>query len=143
MYATAQDLIDRFGVKEMTRLSVPGDRSAEQPDTDVLERVIADASSFCDGYLRARYRVPVESPTRDLVQAVCHLARHELANQGAVDPTQQMTESRADTIRWLEQIASNRIDLGLPKAAGGEAPTRGASYSGRQAKIQRDELAGL
>ncbi len=55
-YATPQDLIDRFGERELIELTDP-DLVAVQ--SDKVTRAIADAQAFADSYLGRVYRLPL------------------------------------------------------------------------------------
>ena len=52
MYATVQDMIDRFGETHLIRLSRPEDRTAETVDEEKVNTALRDVSAVIDGYTR-------------------------------------------------------------------------------------------
>ena len=58
MYATPQDILDRYGD---TGLFLAGRTEEGLPDTSPLMTALEEASSEIDAALRGRYRLPVES----------------------------------------------------------------------------------
>ncbi|WP_142850987.1 gp436 family protein [Telmatospirillum sp. J64-1] len=76
MYATQQDMIDSFGEQRLIELT---DRQHNgEIDTAVLDRALDDARQMIDGYLAARYRLPL-SPVPGLVrQWACDIALYRL-----------------------------------------------------------------
>ncbi|MCR9123000.1 gp436 family protein [Oceaniradius stylonematis] len=143
MYATVQDMIDRFGETELIRLSRPEDRTAETVDADRIETVIADATSLIDSYLRNHYALPVQpSVPKPLIRATCILARHDLSQGARMEPTEQMGKDRADTIKWLERVAANQVSLEIDRRnANGHAATGpGARATDRSPTFSAEEL---
>ncbi|MEO0374251.1 MAG: DUF1320 domain-containing protein [Cyanobacteria bacterium P01_A01_bin.17] len=144
MYATAQDMIDRFGLTEMLRLSRPEERDAEAIDEPVIDKAISDATAIIDGYLRGRYHLPLANPPQEIIRATCHLARYDLADTGRSEPSDQMTGARKETIAWLKQIANTevRIDAPAPNSSGNEPKDGGARISDRKPAMTNDSLRG-
>lgn len=141
-YASVQDLIDRFGSTEIIRLSRPEDRTAETVDGAKVQTALVDASSTLDGYLRDRYVLPIADPPKDIVRAVCVLARHDLASSGRSDPTDQMVEARKEVIAWLKAISDGIVRLDAPKAGAqdGNPNGSGARISDREKTFSGDNL---
>jgi len=142
-YATVADMIDRFGMTEMIRLSEQEDRTATVVDNVKIQTALDDASVLADTYLRSRYKLPVAIPPRDLVRAICHLARFDLAQGARTEPTEQMRLSRKDIIVWLENIAGNKINIDAPSIGGGTDASHGARTSDRVGKADAGQLARL
>lgn len=142
MYATAQDMIDRFGLTEMLRLSKPEDRDATEIDQAIIDKTIDDACAMADGYLRGYYQLPVENPPKDLVRAVCVLARYDLADGGRSEPSDHMTKARNDVIAWLEKIATGkvRIDAAVATSSNSDTPAGGAKFSDRDGPFTNQSL---
>lgn len=135
MYATVSDMIARFGETQMIRLSRPEDRSAETVDDARIETALSDASALIDGYLRARYTVPVAAPPLEIKRAACILARYDLAQGEHVDPSKEMDKGRADVVAWLETIAKELVNLDIPAA-----PISGAAVGSGPAMIDRERV---
>ena len=72
-YASLQDMIDRYGEREMIELTDP-DLVAVKPAR--VELKLADAQAFADGFVARVYRLPLEgcakpSVTPGVVERVC------------------------------------------------------------------------
>lgn len=143
MYATPQQMIDRFGFPEMVRLSRPEDRSAEEVDEVKIATALADATSTIDGYLRGRYAVPLAAPPVDVVRAACHLARYDLADTGRSEPTDHMVEVRKEIMSWLKQIGNETVRIDAPRSGGETSNTGGMRVSDREPAFTNQSVKGL
>ncbi len=145
MYATATDMIARFGETQILRLSNPEDLTATTVDVVKVNQAIADATALIDGYLRKRYEVPVMTPPVDLIAACCKVARYELAQGERTTPTEQMKNDRSDVMKWLEQISRGVVNLDAPLASGavGQSIGSGPRYSDRPRDFDHDTLRNM
>jgi phage gp36-like protein len=83
MYCTEQDLIDRFGERELIQLT----------DFDMIDEIgqisidqaIADIDGKIDGFLRSRYALPLVYVPQELIAVACDLTRYQLHRESA-DP---------------------------------------------------------
>lgn len=121
-YATLQQLIDRFGERMLVALTDRADIPAHVIDQAVIDRALADTDALIDGYLMARYVLPIVGAVppllADLAQAI---AIYKLHVQAA-DP--KIEADYKDALRALQQIASGTIRLPV---AGAEPATQGGS----------------
>ena len=130
-YATTTDMIDAFGEAEMIRLTAPEGGLDEAVVVVRAENALADASATIDGYLRARYAVPLaDPPPREIARACRILARFDLAQGEQRSPSESMTKERDGVIAWLRDVAAGRVDLDVPATPPGAA-TAGARVSDR------------
>lgn len=144
MYATVTDMIARFGETHLIRLSRPEDRSAETVDAEKIERALSDVSGVIDGYIRGRYLVPIASPPVEIIRAACVLARYELAQGEHMEPSEEMSKARKETITWLENISKELINLDVPAALpSGPAVGSGPRMSDRARIMSLDSLRGF
>jgi phage gp36-like protein len=122
-YATTLDMIDRFGETEILRLSATGELLPVAIVPATVNRALDDATAMVESYLGKRYQTPLLAPTDDIKRAVCILARYDLATGGNKEPTTQMKDDRAATIKWLEGIAAGVVILNgtTPVSSGGKA----------------------
>lgn len=120
MYATADDLIAKYGETEVARLSAAYGAPVAV-DAARCAIAIADASALVDSYLRTRYAVPLADPPREVVTAVLTLTRHDLAQGDGREPSTQMIEARKETIAWLGRIASGTVKVAGAAEAMGSA----------------------
>lgn len=108
-YATQADLIVRFGEPELVQLS---DRvGAGVPDAAIVARALEDAAAEIEGYLAARYALPLLNVPGSLVRIACDIARFRLFGDQASAEVRTRYE---DARRVLESIARGTVSLGLP-----------------------------
>src|SRR5487761_1933573 len=118
-YATQADMVSRFGLDEITRLT---DRNnAGIIDTVVLGSALADADATLDGYLASRYTLPLTSIPAALPMRAADLARYYL--YGIAVP-EQVKARHDDALAWLVQVAKGIVELGI------DAPTVNAEVGG-------------
>ena len=109
MYANREDMVRAFGERECVSLT---DRNyTGQIDDDVLNGALVQASGEIDGYLCGRYPVPWADEPRVLVGRCCNIARYLLCGS-ETQMTAEIRERYEDTVRYLEKVASGRINLG-------------------------------
>ncbi|KJS28559.1 MAG: hypothetical protein VR64_24005 [Desulfatitalea sp. BRH_c12] len=138
MYATEQDIIDRYSAEQ---LLITFDRDASGAvDPDAVARALADASDEIDGYLSGRYRLPLAVPPRILTFMAVDIALYK----GSVETT--VTEERRtrykDAIAFLTRVAKGEIQLFSddPNAPQGGS---GASFSADGRLFTRAGMGGL
>lgn len=108
-YATMQDLVERFGEQELIQLT---DREqARVIVTEVVERALADADAEVDGYIGARYALPLPRVPILLVGTAANIARFRLMGDATTEEARKRYE---DAIKLLRLIA--RGDVTLPSA---------------------------
>jgi phage gp36-like protein len=138
-YAAVSDLVERYGLAEMIRLTAQaGDdfnaagtwdyNSTGVVDTTRAAAAIADASAEIDSYLRRRYQTPVVPTTPELLRACCALTRHELAHGAGREPSTQMRDQRASVLKWLERVRDGEVflDGAVPSGTESAAQVRDA-----------------
>jgi phage gp36-like protein len=138
-YATAQNLIDSFGEVEMRRVSVV---DGDVPETVLPERLEAKldaATDIADSYLRGRYLVPLAPVPPSIVQAVCKIARYELASGGDRTPSDSMTRDRDAVIAWLKSLSTGVATL---EGAAPVATASGARFSDRERAFSSQAFGG-
>lgn len=108
MYASIADLVERFGETEVIELT--DQDHLGQIDTAVAERALQDATAEIDGYLAARYRLPVTDTPRLLSVLCTDIARYRLQKGVSTDQARQRYEDAVDT---LKRIQDGRMNLPL------------------------------
>lgn len=121
-YATQQDMIDRFGEREVRILT---DRDNQGLiDATVLTYALTQADAEIDGYLQGRYALPLAVVPTLLVGIACDVARYRLAGTD-IRETDPIRMRYKDATKLLTSISKGELNLGL--SAGGEAaPEAGA-----------------
>lgn len=92
-----------------------------------ITRALDAASTLADGYLRARFVLPLTAWSDDLRQAVCGLAAASLLMTLGLDPESPdavlIRERAKEARRWLEMVAAKKIH---PSVTESGAPVDGA-----------------
>jgi phage gp36-like protein len=118
-YATATDLVDRFGESELIDLTDRAQPPAGMIDADVADKALADACGEADAYLGVRYTLPVTAPVPlVLVAVVCDIARYRLYENRS---TEEVRKRYEDAVRWLRDVSRGAAVLPGAAAATGEA----------------------
>ncbi len=159
-FATAQDLLDRYGAEEIAQRAF---RQDDTVDVDLLRATVAgssvtgwstgeqtaganalarintcltDADKIIRGYVRARYgEVPTLTTSTDLTRICAELARFYLHD----DPLREDSGSLPQNVRtWLSDLASGAIGLDLPAEAD---DSELVSISYQEMIMDRDSLA--
>lgn len=121
MYSSVDDMVSRFGLAEMCRLTTPsGQALLSEPDPAVVSRALTEASAVVDSYLRRRYQTPITSDEPEITRAAAILARYDLAHGDDRQPSQQMIDERADVVSWLKGIRDGTILLDLDAVSSSE-----------------------
>ncbi|ARO88177.1 DUF1320 domain-containing protein [Nitrosospira lacus] len=122
-YATKQDLVDRFGIEELTQLTDRSDTSAI--DDTVVTRALEDADAEINGYLATKYTLPILPVPTVLEKLACDIARYRLYDVRATD---QLTQRYKDTIRFLQEVATGKVSLGADATNEQPVQSGGAGY---------------
>lgn len=120
-YATVQDMIDRFSEDEIARLSDRTGRGTAVVEAIVLAK-LADADAEIDGYLQARYALPLASVPPVLLRIATDIARYHLYDDRA---TEQVTLRYKDAVAYLKLLAKGEV--ALTPSPGEDAPGAGGA----------------
>lgn len=113
-YASVEDFVLRVGEVQAIELT---DREMQgEIDEYVLGVALSDSSSQIDGYLAARYALPLASVPQNLVRLCCDLARYRLCSMSNVAVTDEIIARYKLSLKELEDIGAGKIALGLPAA---------------------------
>ena len=134
-YASVDDMIQRFGEREMVQLSTPAGQDMAGVVSDVVCRALDDASAHADSYLRMKYRTPLDVPPPEVTLHVCHLARYFLAAGNDRTASEDMKYRRDEANAWLREIRDGKVKLDLLDVSDddestAEALIRGAPFGG-------------
>lgn len=115
MYATFQDIIDRYGA---TAESLAGLDTEGNADTARMDRALLEATSEIDATLAGRYQLPLATVPPVLRRMAVDLAVAALPQNGGDEAS--LFERRGKEARTLlAAIGKGDITLGLPQASGG------------------------
>lgn len=101
MYCNEAAFEARFGSKELSEL-------VSESDGREYSAVAADADAIVDGYLAARYTVPITTAPALIRGIAADLTRYELYDDA---PPKEVTERRKLAIGLLEQLRDGEITL--------------------------------
>ena len=165
-YATATDLITRFGAKEIRERAdrgVPalvsdqllkdaaGGRSLATYTADeqaavaeamtVIQRALDDARDTINAHISARYTVPIAPVPPILSRIACVLARHYLYDDQVTDAIKNAYEA---DMKVLCAVRDGKASLGAAAASGQEpASTAGAELVSGGRVWKRDSSKGF
>lgn len=110
-YLTQSDLVSLFGEAELIELTNLDDPTATQINADQLAAAIAYAEAEVNGYVAARYTLPLAVVPLVLKNKTADIARYFLDRYRAREDVRQRYE---DAVRWLEWLAKGIVALDLP-----------------------------
>lgn len=125
-YATRAQLI-QFGIRSAALAGIAtGDQDA----------ALEAASDLADGYLRARFTLPLAVWQDDLRRCVCNIAVYDLLSARGYNPDagadSNVRQRYEDAIRWLERIAGGQVTPAVT-----DSGSSGESGSGASAGVAR------
>lgn len=139
-YCTQQDMIERFGEQELIQLTDRADPPTGGIDGTVLDKAIADASAFIDGYLAKRYRLPLADVPPFLARLCCQVARYYLHDDAAPE---EVRERYKDAERTLLRIAKGEVILPGLDGAEPSHPGDSVQTSGPDRIFTNQSLGGF
>lgn len=111
MYATVKDFVLRIGEFQTIQLT---DRDREGVvNESVLTIALSDSTSQIDGYLSARYRLPLPIIPQNLTRICCDLTRYRLVSMSEVTITDEIITRYKLSLKELEDLAAGKISLGI------------------------------
>ncbi|MCF1485024.1 DUF1320 domain-containing protein [Agrobacterium vitis] len=123
-YCTKQDLIDRFGERELIQLTDRATPPVSAIDDTVVGRAIADATAFADGYIGKAYSLPLPTVPDVLTKLTCDVARYYLHFKG-VDKDSPIQRAYDQALSYFRDVAKGVVQLietdtgEVPPAPGG------------------------
>lgn len=139
-YATALELLTRFDAAEIAQrvdrgvprlitaqlmidvaagASLAAYSAAEvaraQAGLVVVQRALQDADDTINGYISARYTLPMAPVPAVLARVACELARFYLYDDQVTD---LIKDRQAANIKWLGEVSKGTVSLGADAASG-------------------------
>jgi len=114
-YLTLTDLEQAMGLRKLAQLSsdVPNPTAPHMP---VVDAVIAAASEEVDGYLRARYVLPLDPVPTIIRNLTVHIACYSLyARRMESTVPETVKDQRDRSVKVLEHIQAGKVTLGHAK----------------------------
>jgi phage gp36-like protein len=140
-YVTLQNLVDRYGETLLVELTDRAATPSAQIDTDVTERGRIDAEAMVDGYLAARYGLPLSSVPALLVDLTLKIW---IYNLHIYAPGDKIKADYDAAMRALRDISTGLVRI--PGVAGAEMPVQGGSgvvYTDRARPFTPETMTGF
>jgi phage gp36-like protein len=129
-YATLDDLINRAGPDEIRQVA---DRDLDGlVDAAVIAAVLASADRMVDGYVGARYDLPLAEVPALVNTWATSIARYQLHAAGAPD---YVVQDYKDAITALKDVSRGLIVLPLPSGAVAAPDTGGSVLAEHPAEV--------
>jgi len=139
-YASQAQLEARYGTKLLTQLTDRGQPATGQIDGEAIERALVDTDATIDGYLAARYRLPVASVPKLLVDVAEAVAIYKLHRKA---PDEKIAADYRDAIRTLQDLAAGRQRLDLDGIEPEAGPGAGTASTGAPRVFTAENLRGF
>lgn len=138
-YAVLADVQDMVDADELVRLT--DDAGSGTADEALVTNQLAKASAEMDGYLGARYALPLGSPPEILTSICVDIAVFNLYSRRQ-GPPEHWTSRYRNAIAFLTKVAEGKISLGAGDPDG-NANASAPEISGPDRIFSRDKLKGL
>ena len=136
-YATQQNMIDRFGQREIIQLTDKATPPAGAIDITVLGQALDDADAMINGYVSVRFSLPLTDVPQQIVRIACDLARYFLDKKQSEEVRLRYDQA----VAWLRDVSAGRVNLGILSTQTAQAPSGGAQVTGPSRTFDSDELA--
>ena len=111
MYAQPQDIIDRFGAREVRQVL----ESDPDPQNARLLAACTDAAALADTYLARAHPLPLPSVPVALVSVTADIARYRLHDdqikEGGDTGKTTIRLRYEDALQWLADVAAGKVQL--------------------------------
>lgn len=108
-YISVEYLINALSEEEQAQLS--DDFSGIEPDAEILQVAVEQASSLVDAHLGVRYSLPLETVPESVKYHTLLLARYILFTRRSYAVPERVEREYQDTMVWLDHIAEGRLIL--------------------------------
>ena len=138
-YATAQDIIDRYGEDA---LFVAADRNNDDAiDNAAVERALDDATDEINTYIGKRYTLPIATVPRVVMRLCVDITLYRLSPGMAL--TEEKRQRYEDAIALLKLIAKGEVSLGLDDGSSAESAVGDAEVISNERQFSRRTMRGL
>ena len=139
-YTTLAKLTERYGERMLIALTDRGEIANGAIDTVVVDSAITGAEAMIDGYLAARYSLPLTATPRlieELAEAIAIWKLH------VSDAEPKIEKDYDAAIRTLKDIASGTIRLDVAGAEPAGTGGTGVRITDRERPLTADNLKGF
>lgn len=114
-YATQQDMVDRFGEKELVELTDKVNKPVSTINDATVNLALGDAAALIDGYIGKLYRLPLSSVPPVLTKVMCDIARYYLHGKSA-EKDGPVERAYNEAVAWLTSVSKGVVTI--PDAEG-------------------------
>ncbi len=140
-YATPQDIINRYSNQDLVQLTNE-DPTATSINTALLQQALDDASAEIDGYLGARFVLPLTDPPTVLDRLATDIAMYRVQSLRPIHDLADARKRYDDAIGMLIRVAAGELTLGI--AADGRETAASADQAEGPARVfNRNTLKGF
>lgn len=109
MYATQQDMIDRYGEDD---LLIAADHDGDGvADAAVVTQGLSDATDVIDTHIGARYTLPLTTVPAVLKRLCVDIAIYLMSKPPSV--TEEKRKRYEDAVKLLQAISTGKVSLGI------------------------------
>lgn len=140
-YATIEQLKERFGEQLLVQLTDRAEVATGEVDEDVVDRALADAGAEIDGYLAARYRLPIDGDVPPLLLDLALIVA--IYKLHPFEPDPKITRDYEAAQKKLLQISQGIIRLAIEGVEPATSGASGVQASDRPRDLTPDNLKGF
>ncbi len=138
-YATQQDMLNRFGERELLALS---DRDNDgEINADVVAAALESADGEINAYVSARYALPMLNVPITVRDFACDIARYRLCG-AEVTETEEVRNRYNDAIKFFDRVSKGLVRLGVDLASVPPADSGAVKTSSPGRIFNDDSMAG-
>lgn len=139
MYVTTNDMIERFGKREIDDLAFS--EVSNETDLTKVEVAIEDASELINSYVAAKHALPLSVVPASLKRICCDLARYFLYR--SIKP-EDVTKAYENSIYFLKDVAKGIVFLEDGKSGVSPKQADDVVYKGSSARLfSREKMEGF
>lgn len=138
-YATLADLVAQYGERVLRDATDRAEASTGTIDADAVARAIASADALIDGYLKARYALPLVTTPALVNELSMTIALYKLHPEVTAEKVRRDYE---DALKLLDRIAAGTIRLDVAGAEPQASGTGGARITDREPQLTQEKLRG-
>lgn len=136
MYASKQNMIDRYGSQPLIELTDRAEPYTDAIVDSVLNMALADADAVINSYIAARYQLPVSSTPDVLRRHACVIAYYDLHRGRYPDEVRKDYE---DTLAFLKSVGRGDAKLDIAGIEPASSPAE-ARVEGPERLFSRDSM---
>lgn len=140
MYATQQDLEDRYGTDRLIALTDRAEVPTGAINAALVARVLANADALIDGYLKVRYDLPLAT-TPDQLQPIAEaIAYYDLH---LYEPNEKTKADHKLALEMLKDISKGVIQLEVGGVEPDVNDAGGVTVTDRDRPFTADNMKGF